>query len=72
MASLTFEPLLVPLREDEQGAIRVGDTRVLVDLVIHAFTTVRVQKSHRRVLRCARPSGRVRRLELLLAASRHY
>jgi uncharacterized protein (DUF433 family) len=37
MASLTFEPLLVPLREDEQGAIRVGDTRVLLDLVIHAF-----------------------------------
>jgi uncharacterized protein (DUF433 family) len=37
MASLTLEPLLVPLREDEQGAIRVGDTRVLLDLVIHAF-----------------------------------
>jgi uncharacterized protein (DUF433 family) len=34
---LTFEPIAVPLREDEQGAIRVGDTRVLLDLVIHEF-----------------------------------
>ena len=37
MASLTFKPLVVPIREDEQGAIRVGETRVLLDLVIHAF-----------------------------------
>ena len=37
MASSTFEPLVAPLREDEQGAIRVGNTRVLLDLVIHAF-----------------------------------
>ena len=34
---MTFEPLPVPLRMDEHGAIRVGDTRVLVDLVIHEF-----------------------------------
>jgi uncharacterized protein (DUF433 family) len=35
--ALTFEPIAVPLREDEHGAIRVGDTRVLLDLVIHEF-----------------------------------
>lgn len=27
----------VPLRTDEHGKIRVGDTRVLLELVIHAF-----------------------------------
>lgn len=27
----------VPLRTDERGAIRVGDTRVLLQLVIYAF-----------------------------------
>jgi uncharacterized protein (DUF433 family) len=37
MATLTFEPIPVPLREDEHGAIRVGDTRVLLDLVIQEF-----------------------------------
>jgi uncharacterized protein (DUF433 family) len=37
MASLTFEPIAVPLREDEQGAIRIGNTRVLLDVVIHEF-----------------------------------
>src|SRR5271157_4333605 len=37
MATMTFEPMAVPLREDEYGAIRVGNTRVLLDLVIHAF-----------------------------------
>lgn len=26
-----------PLRIDESGTIRVGDTRVLLDLVVHAF-----------------------------------
>ncbi|HZW30554.1 MAG TPA: DUF433 domain-containing protein [Isosphaeraceae bacterium] len=37
MATLTFEPMPVPLREDAHGAIRVGDTRVLLDLVIQEF-----------------------------------
>jgi len=37
MSTLTFEPITVPLRMDEQGAIRVGDTRLLLDLVIHEF-----------------------------------
>jgi uncharacterized protein (DUF433 family) len=37
MASLTFEPIAIPLREDEQGAIRIGNTRVLLDVVIHEF-----------------------------------
>ena len=33
----TFVPMAVPLREDEHGAIRVGETRVLLDLVIQEF-----------------------------------
>src|SRR3989442_382381 len=37
MTSLTFAPIPVPLHEDEQGAIRIGNTRVLLDLVIHEF-----------------------------------
>jgi uncharacterized protein (DUF433 family) len=37
MAIMTFEPIPVPLRLDEHGAIRVGNTRVLLDLVIHQF-----------------------------------
>src|SRR4051812_10333695 len=37
MTQLTFEPMAVPLRADEDGAIRVGSTRVLLDLVIHEF-----------------------------------
>src|SRR5437016_11796932 len=37
MTQLTFEPIAVPLRMDENGAIRVGNTRVLADLVIHKF-----------------------------------
>ena len=27
----------IPIREDETGTLRVGDTRVLLDLVIHEF-----------------------------------
>src|SRR5437016_4496271 len=37
MSVLTFEPIEVPLRMDEHGAIRVGNTRILLDLVIHRF-----------------------------------
>jgi uncharacterized protein (DUF433 family) len=37
MSTVTFDPIDVPLRIDPQGAIRVGDTRVLLDLVIHEF-----------------------------------
>ncbi len=37
MPTISFEPIPVPLREDEQGAIRIGNTRVLLDLVIHEF-----------------------------------
>jgi uncharacterized protein (DUF433 family) len=29
--------MIVPLRTDEHGAIRVGHTRVLLELVIHAY-----------------------------------
>ena len=35
--SLTFTPQAPPLRIEESGAIRVGNTRVLLELVIHAF-----------------------------------
>ena len=37
MSTVAFEPLAVPLREDDHGAIRVGNTRVLLDLVIQEF-----------------------------------
>jgi uncharacterized protein (DUF433 family) len=37
MSAGVFEPIAVPLREDEHGAIRVGDSRVLLELVICAF-----------------------------------
>ena len=33
----TIEPVTVPLREDPPGVYRVGDTRVLLELVVHAF-----------------------------------
>src|SRR5579884_1235703 len=32
-----MEPLAVPLCQDETGAVRVGGTRVLLELVIRAF-----------------------------------
>jgi uncharacterized protein (DUF433 family) len=37
MSSVAFEPIAVPLHEDEHGTIRVGDSRVLLELVIRAF-----------------------------------
>lgn len=37
MSTLTIEPVAVPLREDPTGAIRIGESRVLLDMVIHAF-----------------------------------
>ena len=45
MATMTFAAIDVPLREDEYGAIRVGDARLLLDLVIHAFQTVPVPRA---------------------------
>lgn len=33
----TAHPEAPPLREDAAGAVRVGDSRVLLELVIHAF-----------------------------------
>jgi len=33
----TIEPVTVPLREDPTGVYRVGDTRVLLEVVVHAF-----------------------------------
>ena len=33
----TIEPVTVPLREDPPGVFRVGDTRVLLEVVVHAF-----------------------------------
>jgi hypothetical protein len=37
MATMTFEPIAVPLRENEYGSIRVCNTRALLDVVIHEF-----------------------------------
>jgi uncharacterized protein (DUF433 family) len=34
---VTIEPQPIPLRQDETGAIRIGRTRVLLDLVIRAY-----------------------------------
>ena len=33
----TIEPVTVPLREDPAGVFRVGDTRVLLEVVVHAY-----------------------------------
>ena len=33
----TIEPVTVPLREDPPGVFRVGDTRVLLEVVVQAF-----------------------------------
>jgi uncharacterized protein (DUF433 family) len=37
MPAFSLDPIAVPLREDETGAIRVGRSRVHLELVIHAF-----------------------------------
>lgn len=37
MANLMLDPQPVPLRVDETGAIRVGETRVLLELVLEAY-----------------------------------
>lgn len=39
MTTIDFEPLTVtvPLREDPPGVFRVGQSRVLLELVLHAF-----------------------------------
>jgi uncharacterized protein (DUF433 family) len=37
MNSATLEPLTVPLRRDGSGSLRVGKTRVLLELIIRAF-----------------------------------
>lgn len=37
VTTLSFDPIEVPLRLDEQGAIRFGQTRVLLDVVLHEF-----------------------------------
>ena len=33
----TVEPVTVPLREDPAGVYRIGDTRVLLEVVVRAF-----------------------------------
>jgi hypothetical protein len=39
MSTVDFEPLtvIVPLREDPPGVFRIGDSRVLLELVLDAF-----------------------------------
>ena len=39
--TLVIEPQPVPLKIDMDGTWRVGDTRILLDLVIHAFNAGR-------------------------------
>jgi uncharacterized protein (DUF433 family) len=34
---LTINPVALPLWTDEQGAVRVGNSRVLLDIVINAY-----------------------------------
>jgi uncharacterized protein (DUF433 family) len=35
--SLVLDQEIIPLRQDEKGAIRVGNSRVLLEMVIRAF-----------------------------------
>jgi hypothetical protein len=35
--SLSFEPLAVPLRVDEDGTVRMADSRVTLDTVLGAY-----------------------------------
>jgi uncharacterized protein (DUF433 family) len=35
--TIVLDQEIVPLREDEKGAIRVGNSRVLLEMVIRAF-----------------------------------
>jgi uncharacterized protein (DUF433 family) len=37
VTAISFDPIEVPLRVDPQGAIRVGQSRVLLDIVLHEF-----------------------------------
>src|SRR5713101_7353773 len=37
MSTSVIEPQPVPLRRDDTGAIRIGDSRVLLELVIEAY-----------------------------------
>src|SRR5207247_1032826 len=37
MGTLTFQPHVVAFREDHNGVIRVGESRVLLELIIHAY-----------------------------------
>ncbi|HEV8061993.1 MAG TPA: DUF433 domain-containing protein [Gemmataceae bacterium] len=37
MTTFSLEPIAVPLRRDSTGGIRVGDTGVLLEIVLRAF-----------------------------------
>lgn len=37
MSSSILEPVAVPLLQDTSGALRVGNTRVLLELIVRAF-----------------------------------
>lgn len=47
MTTVDFEPLTVavPLREEPPGVFRVGESRVLLELVLHAFKAGRTPES---------------------------
>ena len=56
MTALTIEPMTAPLHVDETGTIRVGGTRLLLDLVVSAFNDDAAPEeivSHYLVLRLA-------------------
>ena len=62
MTKIDFEPLSVnvPLWEDPPGVFRVGNSRVLLELVLDAFKSRREPRSHRSVLSGDSIGGRVR------------
>ncbi|MDA1229809.1 MAG: DUF433 domain-containing protein [Planctomycetota bacterium] len=37
MSTPTLEPVSVPLHQDASGALRIADTRVLLELIVRAF-----------------------------------
>lgn len=39
MTSPTVEPVIVPLHHDESGSLRIGQTRVLLELISGPFAT---------------------------------
>lgn len=47
--------MTIPLRTDDQGAIRVGQSRVLLELVIHAYYLGETPKGLSKAIRASPP-----------------